>query len=211
MATCSSSRSCGTPRAATEPPYRERLVAPSFLGHGPAHAASPSPARADPGEVATRLKRRDEYVGASGSRQVLGERGEEPGGDPTSVGTPIEREILPHVRVAFATGRREIRRVREDQVEPAKSRRQVGADCLQEKAFRSSALKNSAQRGGVQVGGDDAPGPASCRSEARQSSTASHLENRIASPGSNEPDQHPGILADRIHLNSPPCATSGPS
>ncbi|MGA7861527.1 MAG: hypothetical protein WCB19_06685, partial [Thermoplasmata archaeon] len=131
---------------------------------------------------------------------MLPERGEEPGGDATPVGASVEREILPGVPIPLLATRREVGRVRENQVEPAQARCQVGAYGIERKLLAPGPSNDGAQRGRIQVGGDHPACPVPCCNEGRQPSAASHLEDGVASAWSSEASEEPGVLAHGVDL-----------
>ena len=77
------------------------------------------------------LKGGDQHVRAAARGKVLRETTEKTVGHATPVRSPVEREALPRVQIPLATTRRQVRWVRQDQVEPPESSGQIGLDGLQ--------------------------------------------------------------------------------
>jgi hypothetical protein len=122
----------------------------------------PTPTPTNLLKTAGGLERRNEHVGPPVLREMWSDRGEQPGRDPTTVSAPIQGEILPGIPVPLATRGGKVGRVRENQVEASETRREIGTYRVDRQSLIPRASRHQLECGGIQVGGYDTPGPASC-------------------------------------------------
>jgi hypothetical protein len=211
MGTCSSNRSCSSPRRAAEPPYRERFLPPALSSNGAEGASRSAPPTSDRSDSGAGLERRDEHEGAPAGDEMTRKRRNEPGGDATSVRPAVQREVDPRVGVPIELRRGQVRRIRQDQIESAKARRQVGPHRVNGKALVPRAAEQGSERRGIEVRCDDASRPTSCRDEGREPPAAAHFEHNFSSKWPRESSEQTGVLPHRIHLGCGARARSGPA
>ncbi len=148
-----------------------------------------------------RLFRRDEKVGDPIGPEMRRQGPQDPGRDRAAVGTAVQGEIFPTVGVTGVPARRQIRWIREDEVEPTQPPRQIGPDRRYGEAVGKRPVTQRRQRRGVEVGGDDLPSPRSGGGERREAPTAADLQDALAGTRPGEPGQQPTVLADGIDLD----------
>jgi hypothetical protein len=105
--------------------------------------------------------------------------------------------VVPRVGIAKPAGRREVRRVEQDGIEPAEPVGEVGADHLQRKALPPRRRPEGDQRERVEVGRHDPVGMAR-GAAGDQPVPASDLEDAPAG-ALGERHQELGVLAYGVH------------
>jgi hypothetical protein len=76
-------------------------------------------------------------------------------GEAAPVRTAIESQVGPRIRVSLTAACGQVRRVRENEVESPKARREIGTNRLYREVLGAGALKDSPKRRRIEVGGDD--------------------------------------------------------
>jgi hypothetical protein len=157
-----------------------------------------APARPESGKPSGRLHARDDDVGAAVGLEVGREVPEETGQYLAAVRASVGREVRPAVAVPLLGPGGEVRRVREDPVEPAEPSGEVGANEVDAKSRGTGGAAERSERGGVEVGRDDRPGPGAGGGQSDEPRTCSDLEDAPAPTGSREPREEFGVLPRRI-------------
>lgn len=143
--------------------------------------------------------------------QVPRQGGDQPRRNPAAIGPSVQREVHPRVAVPLQGTGRQVRRVRENEVEPPKPVGQVSQDDVHRQRFVPSPGSEHPEGHWIQVGRHDPPGAVSCCGEGRDAPAAPHFEHELAPAGTSDPDEEPRILADGIHFGDRSAARVGPS
>jgi hypothetical protein len=161
-------------------------------------ASRVAPEGEDSAPSARVLARGDHEVRFSPRRQVVREVAEQPTRRRPTVRPPVEGQVVPTVGIALRRGRREVRRVREDDVKPPEPGSEVRADGVEGQSFAACGVPYESKRFGIEVGGDDARARAG-RRERRDPAPRAYLEHREPTAALRVGDEQLGILAGRVH------------
>jgi hypothetical protein len=129
--------------------------------------------------------------------QMVRERFEKAGRGSQTVGSSVEREIHPRVRVALGRGRRKVGRVREDPVESAQAGGKVRTNDFEGKSFGACDASQAKKGARVPIRRDDRPAR-SRRREAQRPVPAADVEEPTRSRFLGERKQELRVLPDGI-------------
>jgi hypothetical protein len=129
--------------------------------------------------------------------KMVGEGAKEASGRAEPIRAAVEGQVHPGVRIPLGLGRRKVRRIRQDPVEPAEAGREVGPDDLDREPLLPGLPREPVQRDRIAVGRHDPPARAGGR-EAGEPPPAADLE-QAARPGRlGERKEQERVLPDRI-------------
>jgi hypothetical protein len=143
------------------------------------------------------LERRDDHERGPARGEVLLEVAHQSRRHSAPVGTPVEREVVPPIGVAFLGQGRKIRRVREHPVKTPEPSSEVGPDHGQVHALVPCAGPKESERVGVKVGRNHTR-PTACRPERGKSGSRAHLDHTSVGIGFREAEQEEGVLSRRV-------------
>ena len=145
------------------------------------------------------LERGHDHVGASARFQVRGQISHEACEHPTAVRPSVERKARAEVGVGLGRGRRQVREIRKDPIEPTVTAEQFGPDRVHRKAIGERPGAEPAERRPIQIRGENAR--ASPRgAERRDAISGPHLGDRRPRWDIGVGDEKERILPRRVHL-----------
>ncbi|MGB6500025.1 MAG: hypothetical protein WBG19_01295 [Thermoplasmata archaeon] len=133
------------------------------------------PTGPQPSHPTSVLERGDEEEGDPARREMIGEDPEDASRDPAPVRAAVQREVRPTIRIPLGGASGKIGWVRQDAIEPTEPPGEVRAHDVDRKRLDPGAVREAAQRTGIQVGGDD-PRPRPSRLEREAPVTGPEVE-----------------------------------